>query len=147
MDEKRKEEIWYGIMNNPGYSRNVNLNKKKNTVSIGNAGEYFVAGELERRGFTVAVPMSNTELFDVLAIERSTNKQIAIQVKTTSYRKKEWSLGLKNETLIGDNIFYILVGNKTDLEELIQVSIIIFIYFSELLHYFILDYPMEIIQY
>jgi hypothetical protein len=35
------------------------------------------------------------------------------------------------------NIFYILVGNKTDLEELIQVSIIIFIYFSELLHYFI----------
>ena len=27
-------------------------------VSTGNAGEYFVAGELERHGFTVAVPMS-----------------------------------------------------------------------------------------
>ena len=26
-------------------------------VHTGNSGEYFVAGELERRGFTVAVPM------------------------------------------------------------------------------------------
>ena len=33
---------------------------KENTVSIGNSGEYFVAAELERRGFTAAVPMSNT---------------------------------------------------------------------------------------
>ena len=31
-----------------------------NTISIGNAGEYFIAGELEKRGYTVAVPMSNT---------------------------------------------------------------------------------------
>ena len=27
-------------------------------VNIGNSGEYFVAGELERRGYTVAVPKS-----------------------------------------------------------------------------------------
>ena len=33
-------------------------------VNIGNAGEYFVAGELERRGFTVALPMSNVKDFD-----------------------------------------------------------------------------------
>ena len=31
-------------------------------VNIGNSGEYFVAGELERRGYTVAVPMSNVYL-------------------------------------------------------------------------------------
>ena len=37
-----------------------------NNVSTGNAGEYFVAGELERRGFTCAVPMSNTKDFDIL---------------------------------------------------------------------------------
>ena len=47
-------------------------------VSIGNSGEYFVAGELERRGFTVAVPMSNVKDFDILAINRETNEQIAI---------------------------------------------------------------------
>ena len=36
------------------------------TTSIGNSGEYFVAAELERRGFTAAVPMSNTKDFDIL---------------------------------------------------------------------------------
>ena len=53
----------------------------KNNISTGNAGEYFVAGELERHGFTVAVPMSNTKDFDILAINRETFKQFAIQVK------------------------------------------------------------------
>ena len=32
-------------------------------VNIGNSGEYFVAGELERRGYTVAVSMSNVKDF------------------------------------------------------------------------------------
>ncbi len=50
----------------------------ENNVSIGNCGEYLVAAELERRGFTAAVPMSNTEAFDILAIHRETKKQIAI---------------------------------------------------------------------
>ena len=54
-------------------------------VNIGNAGEYFVDGELERRGFTVAVPMSNVKDFDLLAINRTTFEQFAIQVKTIGY--------------------------------------------------------------
>lgn len=76
-------------------------------VSIGNAGEYFVAGELERRGFTVAVPMSNVRDFDILAIDRKTYKQFAIQVKTTT--KKGWMMNKKNEDIMGDNIFYVFV--------------------------------------
>ena len=36
-----------------------------NSINIGNAGEYFVAGELERRGFTVGVPMSNVKDYDL----------------------------------------------------------------------------------
>ena len=57
------------------------------------AGEYFVAGELARRGFTAAVPMSNTKDFDILAINRESYKQFAIQVKTTRYKKSmvSWS--------------------------------------------------------
>ena len=58
-------------------------------VSTGNAGEYFVAGELERHGFTVAVPMSNVKDFDILAINRITYEQFAIQVKTTGYKQKK----------------------------------------------------------
>ena len=83
---------------------------KKDLVSIGNCGEYFVAAELERRGFTVAVPMSNTPNFDILAVNRSdSNKQYLIQVKTQSSKKAEWKLNVKNEKLIGDNIVYVFV--------------------------------------
>ena len=64
----------------------------KDNISTGNAGEYFVAGELERRGFTVAVPMSNVRDFDILAINRNIYKQFAVQVKTTGYLRKKWTL-------------------------------------------------------
>lgn len=79
-------------------------------VNIGNSGEYFVAGELERRGFTVAVPMSNVKDFDILAINRTTYEQFAIQVKTTGYKQKKWTLSQKNEKLVGDNIVYVFVS-------------------------------------
>ena len=79
-------------------------------VSIGNSGEYFVAGELERHGFTAAVPMSNVKDFDILAIDRETHKQIAVQVKTTSQKGKSWTLNYKCKKLFGENIFYILVS-------------------------------------
>ncbi|MBR5767375.1 MAG: aspartate ammonia-lyase [Clostridia bacterium] len=82
---------------------------KSNKVSIGNCGEYFVAAELERRGFSVAVPMSNTELFDILAFNRTTHEQWAIQVKTTSREKSEWPLNRKNEDIVGDRIIYVFV--------------------------------------
>ena len=82
----------------------------RNSVSIGNSGEYFVAGELERRGFTVALPMSNVKDFDILAINRQSYEQFAIQVKTIIHKKKSWPMGKKNEDLIGDNIIYVLVS-------------------------------------
>lgn len=79
------------------------------TTSIGNSGEYFVAAELERRGFTVAVPMSNTKDFDILAINRETNRQVALQVKTNRGKGKYWLLNKKSEELKGDNIYYVLL--------------------------------------
>ena len=78
--------------------------KKTDCISICNCGEYFVAAELERNGFTAAVPMSNTASFDVLAINRSNNRQIALQVKTNHTKQKTWTLSQKNETLFGENI-------------------------------------------
>lgn len=83
---------------------------KENTVSIGNSGEYFVAAELERRGFTAAVPMSNTKDFDILAINRETYRQVAIQVKTNRGECKYWLLNKKSEELCGKDIYYILIS-------------------------------------
>jgi len=85
----------------------VSLTKDKN--GIGNCGQYFVAAELERRDFTAALPLSNTQDFDILAISRLTNKQYAIQVKTTAAGNLQWIMSLKSETIKGDNIFYIFV--------------------------------------
>lgn len=80
-------------------------------ISIGNCGQYFVAAELERHGFTAAVPMSNTRDFDILAINRNdSSKQYAIQVKTNSGNKLSWVLNKKNETIIGKNIYYVFVN-------------------------------------
>ena len=83
---------------------------KNDKINIGNCGEYFVAAELERRGFSVGVPMSNTPVFDLLAINnKDYSKQICIQVKTTDKEKPSWSMSKKNEGICGDHIFYVLV--------------------------------------
>lgn len=79
-----------------------------NNVNIGNAGEYFVAEELERRGFTVGVPMSNVKDYDILCINKN-GKQFALQVKTTSFGNNKWILSSKNEKIIDENVFYIFV--------------------------------------
>ena len=81
-----------------------------NSISIGNSGEYFVAGELERRGFTCAVPMSGTKDFDILVINRDNNNQYAIQVKTARNKTNKWILNKKCEDLVGDNIYYVFVA-------------------------------------
>ena len=80
-----------------------------NKISIGSSGEYYVAYALERYGFTAAMPMANTKNFDILAINRETNKQIAVQVKTTAKNTRTWPLSSKSETLKGENIFYFFV--------------------------------------
>lgn len=80
-----------------------------NKISIGSSGEYYVAYTLERHGFTAAMPMANTKNFDILAINRETNKQIAVQVKTTAKNTHTWPLSSKSETLKGENIFYFFV--------------------------------------
>ena len=77
--------------------RNIAMGNDTN-VNIGNAGEYFVAGELERRGFTVAVPISNVKDFDLLAINRTTFEQFAIQVKTIGYILTNKEINNKEDT-------------------------------------------------
>lgn len=83
---------------------------KNYTISIGNSGEYFVAAELERRGFTAAVPMSNTKDFDILAINRETHRQVALQVKTNRGKSKYWLMNKKSEELFGNDIYYVLIS-------------------------------------
>ena len=79
-----------------------------NHINIGNAGEYFVAAELERRGFTVGIPMSNVKDYDILCANKN-GKQFALQIKTTSKWNNKWILNQKSEKIVADNVFYVFV--------------------------------------
>lgn len=80
------------------------------TILSGIAGEYFVAGELSRRGYIATLTLRNTTGVDIIASNGS--RAINIQVKTrTEEKAKDWDLGsrpLKIEKE-WDNTFYIFV--------------------------------------
>ncbi|TWI83277.1 hypothetical protein IQ13_1385 [Lacibacter cauensis] len=78
--------------------------------STGLSGEYFVAAELLRRGFSVGITMGNAKAIDILA--EKDNKQFIIQVKSI-YKKKNvgWPM-MKDKVNI--NILYVFVNLNGD---------------------------------
>src|SRR5277367_5378903 len=55
--------------------------KRKSGIPTGNAGEYFVMGELLRRGFDAQLADRNTRGYDLL-VSRSSKPMQRVQVKT-----------------------------------------------------------------
>jgi hypothetical protein len=76
----------------------------------GNASQFFVAGELCRRGYAAVVTMGNTPNTDILCSNRAGTKFVHIQVKTFVPGNKTCSVGLKAERNFGSNFFWILGG-------------------------------------
>lgn len=79
----------------------------------GIAGEYFVAGELSRRGIMASITLRNSESIDIHASTPEGKKLLAIQVKTNQFGKRIWPLGIKSETLQSENLFYVFVSLKS----------------------------------
>ena len=48
--------------------------KRKSGIPTGNAGEYFVMGELLRRGFDAQLADRNTKGYDLLWVSRETRR-------------------------------------------------------------------------
>lgn len=61
----------------------------------GLAGEYFVAGELTRRGCIVTLTHRNTKAFDILVSNEFATRAVTIQVKTNQYASRRWVLNEK----------------------------------------------------
>ena len=78
--------------------------------STGLSGEYFVAGELLRRGFNVAITMGNAKAIDLIA--EKNGKTFPVQVKSI-YKKKNvgWPI-LKSK--IKQKHFYVFVNLNGD---------------------------------
>lgn len=78
--------------------------------STGLSGEYFVAAELLRRGYSVGITMGNAKAIDILA-EKDGN-QFIIQVKAI-FKKKNVGWPMMTDKVI-ENIFYVFVNLNGD---------------------------------
>jgi hypothetical protein len=71
--------------------------KRRSGIPTGNAGEYFVMGELLRRGFDAQLPDRNTKAYDMLVGLPNADMR-RVQVKTK--RHPPWFI--KQQSLIGE---------------------------------------------
>ena len=78
--------------------------------STGLSGEYFVAAELLRRGYSVGITMGNAKAIDILA--EKDGKQFIIQVKAI-FKKKNvgWPM---MQAKVNEDIYYIFVNLNGD---------------------------------
>ena len=76
----------------------------------GNASQFFVAGELCRRGYCAVITLGNTPNTDILCSNVAGTRFVHIQVKTFVPGIRTCSVGLKAERNFGDNFFWVLGG-------------------------------------
>lgn len=84
--------------------------KDKDKSSRGHASQFFVAGELCRRGWLAVVTLGNSPNTDILCSNKAGTKFVHIQVKTFVPGNKTCSVGLKAEKDFGRNFFWVLGG-------------------------------------
>jgi len=80
-------------------------------IARGNASQFYVAGELCRRGYSAVVTMGNTPNTDILCSNREGTRFVHIQVKTfVPGKSKTCSVGRKAERDFGPQFFWVLAG-------------------------------------
>ena len=78
----------------------------------GCTGEYFVCGELNKRGIIASLTIKNTKGIDILASNSNASKSVGIQVKTTIHPRTKypsWILRDKADNYLSTYLFYIFV--------------------------------------
>lgn len=66
---------------------------------IGLAGEYFVAGMLNMKGYVASLTLKNYPSVDIFALNPNTGKTINLQVKTTNKVKADYHVGLTHDKI------------------------------------------------
>lgn len=82
--------------------------KEKSTR--GNASQFFVAGQLCRRGYSAVVTLGNCPNTDILVSNIGGTKFVHVQVKTFVPGNRTCSVGLKAEKEYGSKFFWVLAG-------------------------------------
>jgi hypothetical protein len=101
----------------------VETKKRKSGIPTGNAGEYFVMGELLRRGLDAQLADRNTKGYDVLACRSGEATMRKIQVKTV--RAHPWYVKLKDfdGDVLDQITVYVLLGDE-DAKKLVRYFIV-----------------------
>lgn len=86
---------------------------KNDKSTRGNACQFFVAGELCRRGYSAVVTLGNTRNTDVLCSNIERMKFVHIQVRPFVPGGRRCSVGMKAAKDFGENFFWVLGGIPT----------------------------------
>src|SRR6266480_6219255 len=78
--------------------------------SRGNASQFFIAGELCRRGYSAVVTLGNTPSVDILCSNQKGTRFAHIQVKTFVPGTRTCSVGIKAMKNVGPTFFWVLGG-------------------------------------
>jgi hypothetical protein len=78
--------------------------------SRGNASQFFIAGELCRRGYSAVITLGNTPNVDILCSNAQGTRFAHIQVKTFVPGNKTCSVGMKAMKNVGPSFFWVLGG-------------------------------------
>lgn len=86
--------------------------KRKSGIPTGNAGEYFVMGELLRRGFDAQLADRNTKGYDILVGRAADMALRKVQVKTV--RTDPWYVSMSQfkEDRLDMVTIYVLIGSE-----------------------------------
>ena len=82
---------------------------------IGNAGEFYVAAELLKRGVVAALAPRNAPAFDILATKGT--KTVRVRVKTKSAEYTDWQWAIKKDGTIFRDL-----GQKGDFTVLVNLT-------------------------
>ena len=78
--------------------------------SRGNASQFFIAGELCRRGYSAVITLGNTPNVDILCSNQLGTRFAHIQVKTFVPGNRTCSVGMKAMKNVGPTFFWVLGG-------------------------------------
>lgn len=78
------------------------------------ASQFFIAGELCRRGMVAVITLGNCPNTDILCSDPEGTRFVHIQVKTFRPGDKTCSIGAKSEKNYGDNFLWVLGGIPTE---------------------------------
>jgi hypothetical protein len=84
--------------------------ESRDKSSRGNASQFFIAGELCRRGYSAVITLGNTPNVDILCSNQQGTCFAHIQVKTFVPGNRTCSVGLKAMKNVGPTFFWVLGG-------------------------------------